>query len=259
MSPLNFRKLQDKHVLVIGGSSGIGLAVSEGALASGAKVTIASSSQSKIDGVVSTFKSNYSDSKIAGIAADLGKAESLETDLENLFKSAAAANGTINHVVFTAADSLALGGLDTVTVDTMTKAAHMRMYVPIMLAKVAARHLPKERQSSLTITSGCVTDKPTPGWAVIGFLAGGLVSVARALAVDLAPVRVNVVQPGYVDTPLWNMTEDAKKATIAAIEGKLLTAKFGDVEDVAEAYLWMLKDNNVTGTVAKTDGGFLLT
>jgi NAD(P)-dependent dehydrogenase (short-subunit alcohol dehydrogenase family) len=259
MSPLNFRKLQDKHILVIGGSSGIGLAVSEGALASGANVTISSSSQSKIDGVVSTLKSAYPDRRIAGIAADLGKADSLEDDLDNLFKAAAAAHGTIQHVVFTAADSLSLGGLDTVTVDLMAKAAHMRMYVPIMLAKVAARYLPKERQSSLTITSGCVADKPTPGWAVVGFLAGGLVSLARALAVDLAPVRVNVVQCGYVDTPLWNMDEEQKKATISAIEGKMLTAKFGQVEDVAEAYLWVLKDNNVTGTVAKTDGGFLLT
>ncbi|OIW30858.1 NAD(P)-binding protein [Coniochaeta ligniaria NRRL 30616] len=259
MSPLNFRKLQDKHVLVIGGSSGIGLAVSEGALASGANVTISSSSQSKIDNAVSTFKPTYPDRKIVGIAADLGKPGTLEADLDNLFKTAVAANGTIHHVVYTAADSLSLGGLDTVTVDLMAKAAHMRMYVPVMLAKVAARHLPKERHSSLTITSGSVVDKPAPGWAVVAYLAGGLVALARALAVDLAPVRVNVVQPGFVDTPLWNMTEDAKKATIAAVEGKVLTRKFGEAEDVAEAYLWVMKDNNVTGTVAKTDGGFLLT
>lgn len=259
MSVLNFRKLQDKHVLVIGGSSGIGLAVSEGVLASGANITISSSSQAKVDGAVSKFKSSYSDRKIAGIAVDLGKADSLEADIDNLFKSAVAANGTVNHVVYTAADHLALGGLDIVTVEVLAKASHMRMIVPIMLAKVAARYLPKDRHSSLILTSGCVVEKPTPGWAVIGFLAGGLVSVARALAVDLAPVRVNVVQPGYVETPLWNMDEDLKKATIATIEGKLLTGKFGNVEDVAEAYLWLLKDNNVTGTSAKTDAGFLLT
>ncbi|KAB5560010.1 short chain dehydrogenase [Coniochaeta sp. 2T2.1] len=259
MSPLTFHKLQDKHILVIGGTSGIGKAVSEGALAAGAKVTISSSSQSKVDGVVSAFRSSYQNSNIAGVAVNLGKPDTLETDLDTLFKSAAAANGTINHVVFTAADNLSLGGLDAVTVDQMARASHMRMSVPIIIAKTAARYLPKERTSSLTITSGCVADKPTPGWAVIGFLAGGLSAVAKALAVDLAPVRVNVVQPGYVDTPLWDMEEETKRATIAAIERKLLTGKFGQVEDVAEAYLWVLKDNNVTGTVAKTDAGFLLT
>jgi len=260
MSPLNFHKLQDKHVLVVGGSSGIGKAVAEGTLASGAKVTISSSSQSKVDGAVSTFKSTYPNSQLAGVAIDLGKPDTLEADLETLFKSAVAANGTIHHVVYTAGDSLSLGGLDAITVDQMARASHMRMFVPLMLAKIAARYLPKERTSSLTITSGAVVDKPTTGWAVIAFLAGGLSTVVRALAVDLAPVRVNVVQPGFVDTPLWDdMDEATKQATVAAVEKKLLTGKFGLVEDVAEAYLWVLKDNNVTGTVAKTDAGFLLT
>lgn len=259
MPPLNFRKLQDKHVLVIGGSSGIGLAVSEGALASGANVTISSSSQSKIDGVVSAFKSSYPDGKVSGIATDLSKPDSLEADLDNLFKSAVSANGTIHHVVFTAADALALGSLDAVTVDLMAKASHMRMFVPVMVAKVAARYLPKERQSSLTITSGAVVDKPSKNWTVVAFLATGLVGLTRALAVDMAPVRVNVVQPGFVQTPLWKMDEETMKATVASIEPKLLTGKFGQVEDVAEAYLWLMKDNNVTGTVAKTDAGALLT
>jgi NAD(P)-dependent dehydrogenase (short-subunit alcohol dehydrogenase family) len=259
MSGLNFNKLQNKHILVIGGSSGIGLAVAEAALASGANVTISSSSQSKIDGVVSTLKPAYPDRKVVGLAVDLGKPDSVDADVDRLFRGAVAANGTVNHVVFTAADALSLAPLDSVTGDLLHKAAHMRMVVPVIVAKVAARYLPKERHSSLTLTSGAVVDKPGPGWPVIGFLAGGLVSVTRALAVDMKPVRVNVVQPGYVDTPLWNMPEETKKAMFTAAEGKLLTGKVGPTEDVAEAYMWLLKDNNVTGTVAKTDGGFLLT
>ncbi|KAL1837571.1 hypothetical protein VTK73DRAFT_4657 [Phialemonium thermophilum] len=259
MSPLNFRKLQDKHVLVIGGTSGIGRAVSEGALAAGAKATVSSSSQARVDSAVSELRSVYPDGQITGVAVDLAQAATLEADLDRLFTSAAAANGTVNHVVFTAADSLSLGGLDSVTVELVSKAAHMRMVVPVVLAKVAARHLPRERQSSLTLTSGSVADKPAKGWAVIAYMGGGLVSLTRALAVDLAPVRVNVVQPGFVDTPLWKMSEEEKRATIAAVEKKLLTAHFGEAADVAEAYLWLLKDNNATGTVAKTDAGFLLT
>jgi NAD(P)-dependent dehydrogenase (short-subunit alcohol dehydrogenase family) len=257
--PLNFHKLQDKHVLVIGGSSGIGLAVAEGALASHARVTISSSSPSKIAAAVSSLQSSHPNHNVTGIPADLGNPSSLEPSLDSLFRSAVAANGTVHHVVFTAADSLSLGGLDAVTPDLIHMAAHMRMVVPVMLAKVAARHLPRDRHSSLTITSGCVADKPTAGWGVISFLAGGLVSLARALAVDLAPVRVNVVQCGYTDTPLWGTEGKDREAMVAALEAKMLTGKFGQVEDVAEAYLWVMRDGNVTGTVAKTDGGVLLT
>ncbi len=118
---------------------------------------------------------------------------------------------------------------------------------------------PKENTSSLVFTSGSVASKPDPGWAILAFVAGGMVSLAKGLAVDLAPVRVNVVQPGYVDTGLWAPMGDQKRAEFQKmIEGKMPTGKFAQPEDVAEAYLWLLKDANVTGTVAATDAGQLL-
>ncbi|KAK3372332.1 hypothetical protein B0H63DRAFT_292304 [Podospora didyma] len=262
MAPNTYRKLQDKHVLVIGGSSGIGAGVAEAAVASGARVTISSSSQTKVDSVVNRLATDYPESSVCGLASDLSK-PTVEADLDALFAAAKSAQGgvVVNHVVYTAGDILTLGGLDAVSVEAINKATHMRMTVPILLAKVAGRHLPKERFSSITITSGSVVDKPGKGWAVIGFLAGGLVSVVRALAVDLAPIRVNVVKPGFVATPLWNdlMSQEEIDAVVTDTEAtKLLTGKFGTPEDVAEAYLWLLKDANVTGSVASTDGGQLL-
>ncbi|KAK3694235.1 short chain dehydrogenase [Podospora appendiculata] len=252
-----YRKLQDKHVLVIGGSSGIGAGVAEAALASGAHVTISSSSQTKIDATVIRLAAAYPDRAVRGFAVDLSK-PSVEADVDSLFQAAQAAQGTINHVVYTAADSLALGGLDTVTVDGIHKASHMRMVAPILMAKVASRYLPASNLSSLTLTSGVVAEKPAPGWSVISYFAGGLKALARALAVDLAPVRVNVVQPGYVETGLWDpMTPEAKAGLLKSVEG-FPTGKIGKVEDVAEAYLWFLKDSNATGSVAGTDAGQLL-
>lgn len=259
MSALNFNKLQAKHVLLIGGSSGIGFAVAQGALASGAHITTSSSSQPRIDSAVTFLKSLYPDREIFGLRADLSNAATLESDLEALFKSAVYHNGPVHHVVFTAADSLALGSLDALAPELILRAAHFRMVVPLMVGKMAARFL-KERTCSLTITTGCVAEKPGPGWAVIAYCAGGLVSLAKALAVDLAPVRVNVVQAGYTDTPLWQgMDEEARMEMFRGLEEKMLTGKMGQVEDVAEAFLWVMKDGNVTATVAKSDGGVLVT
>lgn len=256
---LNFNKLGDKHVLVIGGSSGIGRAVAELSLYSGANVTISSSRQNRIDEVISACKTTYPNRKIAGVAVDLSKPATIEADLERLFSAAVEANGTIHHVVFTAANGVTVSPLDSVNGETIIEAAHFRMVVPILVAKYAAKYLPKERQSSYTITNGSAGEKPGPNWSVTAYFCGGAVSLVKGLAVDMAPVRVNCVQPGYVDTPLWNvMSPEQKQAFVADAEKKLLTGKVGQVEDVAEAYLWCMKDGNVTGTVAKTDAGQLL-
>lgn len=257
MAPSSYRKLQNKHVLIIGGSSGIGFAVADGVLASRAQVTLSSSSQNKLDAAVSQLKSEYPDQPgIQGLVRDLSNLETLETSLDSLFRAAQLTQGTINHVVYTAADSLTLGGLDTVTPAMIHSASQMRFVVPLILAKVAARYLPKATSSSIVLTSGSVADKPAPGWSLISYFGGGISSLAKGLAVDLAPVRVNVVRPGYVDTPLW--PTERKEAVEAAVREKTLTKRFGRVEDVAEAYLWVLKDENVTGSAAGTDGGLLL-
>ena len=124
---------------------------------------------------------------------------------------------------------------------------------------MASKYLPVSNGSSITLTAGSADTKPAKGWSVISYFAGGLVSLARGLAVDLAPIRVNVVRAGIVDTGLWGyMSDEAKEAFRRETEEKMLTGAMGRVEDVAEAYLWLIKDGNATGTVAGTDSGALL-
>ncbi|KAK4187240.1 NAD(P)-binding protein [Podospora australis] len=256
MAPSTYRKLQDEHVLIIGGSSGIGYAVADGALASGAKVTICSSSQAKIDAAVARLRSEYPEHSIHGVSQDLSVEATIESDIESLFEKVQATQGTINHVVFTAASPLSLGAIENISADLIRAAGHMRLVVPFLVAKIAANHLPKTNNSSIVLTSGSVSERPTPGWSLMSYFGGGLSSVAKGLAVDLAPTRVNVVRPGFVDTPLW--TEEQKAFMAKIVEEKTLTGKGGTAEDVAEAYLWLLKDRNVTGTAAATDSGALL-
>ncbi|KAG8168273.1 hypothetical protein KVR01_003962 [Diaporthe batatas] len=235
-SQLKYHKLQGKHVFIIGGSSGIGYAIAEASIESGAVVTISSSRQAKLDASVSSLQSSYPGAKVAGIAADLSRT-TVDDDFDSLFKAATARSGQIHHVVYTAADPLSLGPLEETTTEGVLKAAHLRMVAPIMLGKVA----------------------PHKGWAVITYFAAGLHGLTKALATDLAPLRVNCVAPGFVDTSLWDsMGEEAKRALLDRIRGEMPLGRIGKAEDVAEAYLWLMKDSNVTGTVASTNSGQFL-
>lgn len=259
MAPqFKYHKLQDKHVLVIGGSSGIGFAIAEASLESGAVVTISSSRQAKVDASVSSLQANYPGGKVTGITADLSKS-TVDQDFDSLFKAVTASVGPIHHVVYTAADPLSLGSLEETTTEGIMKAAHMRMVAPVMLGKVASRYLERTPQSSITLTTGSTAERPDKSWAVITYFAAGLHGLTRALATDLAPLRVNCVAPGYVDTSLWDgMGEEAKRGLLGKLGGEMPLGRVGRAEDVAEAYLWLMKDANVTGTVASTNSGQFL-
>jgi NAD(P)-dependent dehydrogenase (short-subunit alcohol dehydrogenase family) len=247
-----YNKLAGTHVLVIGGTKGIGRGVAEASLESGARVTISGSSQRSADAAVAEIKALYPSAQITGVACDLSKS-TVEDDLDALLAQA----GEVNHIVFTAADSLTLGGLQDLTVGQIQKASHMRLVVPVLLGKVAARRLPKSRGSSLTLTTGGIADRPAPGWSLVAYLAAGLTGLARNLALELAPVRVNAVEPGIVDTGLWDatMTPEQKAEMMRAVADKLPVGRAGEVVDVAEAYLYVMKDRNCSGEIVKTRGG----
>lgn len=90
--------------------------------------------------------------------------------------------------------------------------------------------------------------------------AAGLHGMTRNLALDLAPVRVNLISPGAVLTPLWDgMSEEQKDAFLKSAKGKCTTGEVGKPEDVAESYLYVIRDRNVSGSVIDTNGGSLLT
>ena len=89
--------------------------------------------------------------------------------------------------------------------------------------------------------------------------ATGVHGMARGLALDLAPIRVNAVSPGGVATPLWDSVSEERREKLRERLGKgTCIGMIGKVEDVAEAYLFLMKGHNVTGSVISTNGGALL-
>ncbi|KAI1204866.1 NAD(P)-binding protein [Annulohypoxylon truncatum] len=260
-----FNKLAGKHVLVIGGSQGIGRGVAEGAIESQAVVTIVGSYRPNLppkmqsaDKTVAQLKALYPSASVIGLSCNLAT-DNVEADLDNIFTQAKAAHGkAVDHVVLTAGDPVLALAPQDITLEKIRHAARMRLELPALLGKVAQRHLARTTASSVTLSTGGVAEKPNPGWSVTAFMAAGLNGLARNLALDLKPIRVNSVEPGPVDTGFWEtggMTAEQKAAAFKAWDEKLPTGAVGAVEDVAEAYLYLMRDRNATGEVVKTRSG----
>ncbi|KAF9760638.1 hypothetical protein IL306_004224 [Fusarium sp. DS 682] len=245
-------RLRGQHILVIGGTNGIGRGVALAAVQDAAKVTIVGSSQATVDKAVKHIKNAHPPAEISGLSCDLDK-PSLEEDLDALFKKI----DQIHHVVLTASNSIPR----QISVQNMAAKdlvpAHKKLQTMVLLAKVTSRYLPLSRHSSLTLTSGSIADHPVIGSSVLSYIAQGTVGMIRGLALDMKPVRVNVVEPGYVlETGLWSEVPAEQVSELRGILAKKNpTGSEGMVEDVAEAYMYLMKDGNCTGEVIKTRSG----
>jgi NAD(P)-dependent dehydrogenase (short-subunit alcohol dehydrogenase family) len=140
-----------------------------------------------------------------------------------------------------------------------TSTGNVRFISPILLSKHLPAYLNPGPKSSYTMTTGSVSEKPMPNWAVVAAYAGGLHSLTKSLALDLKPIRVNSVSPGAVDTELWSgMSAEQKEGMFQHIRSSNLTGRVGQIDDLAEQYLALMRDYNVTGSVVKSDGGSLV-
>ncbi|KAL0258184.1 hypothetical protein SLS55_007356 [Diplodia seriata] len=236
-------KLAGKHVLIIGGSAGIGYGVAEASLEHGAAVTISSSNAGRLAAAVDALSAAYPtaarEGRISpGVVCDLGAADddALDANAANLFATITSrpsptgdsktttTTTTIDHIVYSAGDALATIPLASATTARVRRAGTVRFFGALACARAATQVLPPNTLSSFTITSGTVAHRPLPGWAVVGGFATGLLGMTRSLALDLAParIRVNCVAPGAVDTGLWDGFVETHNPKITA--GRKLAA-----------------------------------
>lgn len=233
--------LEGQRIIVLGGSSGIGLAVAQAAARQGASVVIASSQQARVEEALATLPAGTE-----GHALDLAD----EAAVGALF----ARLGDVDHLVFTAGESLQLGALAQTDLDTARGFFGLRYWGALIAAKHGA---PRIRPGgSITFTSGLAAARPRAGWALGASICGAMEGLTRALAVELAPVRVNIVSPGVVKSPLWaNMAEADREALYRQVGESLPVGHAGEPEEVAEAYLYAMRQTYGTGQVIAVDGG----
>ncbi|KAK7422580.1 hypothetical protein QQX98_001604 [Neonectria punicea] len=256
-------KLYNQRVLILGGSTGIGFAVAEGAVEHGADVIISSSNQVKLDAAVNRLKKHVEDAnlpprQISGKTCDLSNPDTIEENIKSLLEFAVQ-GGKIDHVVFTAGDAVKTYSLDKVAVEDLPKIGMVRMTAVIILAKHLPGYIAPSSRSSLTLTSGTMSWRPSPGWSVLASLAGGTEPLARGLAIDLKPVRVNCAIPGAIHTELFDsIPKERIEGALESMSRDTITRSVGTPEEMAEVYLYFMKSTYATGTTVTADGGRLV-
>lgn len=250
-------KLQGRRVLIFGGTSGIGYAVAEACVEHGCTVIISGSNAPKLGDTVLRLRASYphlESSQIIIHACDLSDKDALESNIQRLLSVVTReTKSKINHVVFTAGDSRSLRSLPQVTVEQFEKNQVVRNIAPIIIAKHLPQYMENTPDSSYSLTGGFIFSKPPPGFGL--HAATGIEGLARGLAVDMAPIRVNLVAPGAIKTEaMKNVPQQALQVLARATTIKRL----GRPEDIAEAYLYLMKDGYVTGSIIESNGGRLL-
>lgn len=252
-------KLASRRVLVLGGTSGIGFCVAEAALEHGATVIISSSNPTKLSNALTRLNPAGS-LPVTGKTCDLGSPDTVEANIQSLLAFATDSGAhPLDHVVFTAGDPLDMTKLEDATPASAMKMFQVRFVAAVMLAKALPGFIKKEASSSVTLTGGTNTDRPMPGWAVVAGVGAAIEGLMRGLAVDMKPVRFNVVSLGAIHTELWGgLGGEALEGFLEMLKRQTLTGEVGQPEDVAEAYLYLMRDRFITGEVVKTNGGRML-
>ncbi|MCG7409222.1 SDR family oxidoreductase [Paenibacillus sp. ACRRX] len=235
--------LQGQKVVIIGGSSGIGYETAKQVIAQGGEVIIAS----------------RSDQKLKAAQAQLGpQATALTVDTTHEEQVQAFFNqvGHFDHLVVTAAETSGGPFLHTDTSQSR-QLFENKFWGQYYAAKYAAPHIRPD--GSITLFSGVVAYKSMVGSSALGAVNAAVSNLGQTLALELAPLRVNVVSPGIIDTPARSkMSEEARSQFYATLGSKLPVNRVGRAEDVAQSVLYLLQNSFVTGTVLHVEGGHIL-
>jgi NAD(P)-dependent dehydrogenase (short-subunit alcohol dehydrogenase family) len=222
----------------VGGSSGVGAAAAKAFAALGADVTIASRSQEKLDAVAADIGAHVRTAVI-----DTTDEASVDTFFSNA--------GRFNHVVISAAQTPGGPVRELALSD-----AYAAMNSKFWGAYRVARAVKITDSGSLTLVSGFLSVRPNKSSVLQGAINAALEALARGLALELSPVRVNTVSPGLIATPLWaKLNEQARQNMYEGAAARLPAKRVGQPEDVANAIVYLASTPFATGSTVLVDGG----
>ena len=231
--------LKDKTVLVVGRGGGIARAVTTAAREAGAQVITAGRRQEKLADA-------YADEpRISTEYVDLTDEASIAALGERI--------GNLDHIVSTAS-ARARGKVPDLDRDAVRLSFDTKVIGPLMLAKHLAPLI--NEGGSITIFSGVAAAKIAVGTLAVAITNGAADVLARSLALELAPIRVNAVSPGVIDTGAWDaLGEDRKADYFSDMSTRNPARRIGTSDDIAEAVLFAMTNTFLTGTTLRIDGG----
>ncbi len=235
--------LEKKVVVVLGGSTGMGLATAKAAAAEGAQVVITGRSQEKLTAAIAQLPAG-SQSAVLNVTNESGT--------RSLFEQL----GHVDHIFITAG-TVTLGAGLAADTEKLRPGMDTRFWGALYAAKYGAAQM--KNGGSITLMSGVSAWRPRPGGSVGSASCGAIEAFGRSLALELAPIRVNTIAPGFIDTPLIDeLIGERKQALVEMQAARLPVKRIGTPEDIAEAVLFLMKNGFVTGITLTVDGGHTL-
>ncbi|MFF4623188.1 SDR family NAD(P)-dependent oxidoreductase [Nonomuraea jabiensis] len=244
--------LAGSTVVLIGGTSGIGLSAGVLLGGVGARVVLVGRDQARLEAAVDRVRdaapADGQADPVLGVSADGAD----EDALAEIFERA----GQVDHVLVTSGGIGGAGPVTELSHDDLRSVLDTRLWGAVAAARLAATRLPAG--GSITFTSGTFVLRPVPGMTGPLAAVGAVETFTKALAVELAPkrLRVNAIRYGSFDTPLLRTVSglDGDAAVAKAGEGTLL-GRFGTAAEAAASALFVMANNYVTGQVITVDGG----
>ncbi|EEK73253.1 Short chain dehydrogenase [Bacillus mycoides] len=230
--------LKDKHIVIIGGSSGIGLATAKQALEQGAHVIIAGRSEEKLKAAREIINNNHLQTYVLD--------NQNKEQLQDFFKKV----GNFNHL-FTPGASYTLGSI-TATDDIAESSFIGKFWPQYYAVKYAIPFL--SNSGSIVLMSGAFSQRPLKGAPAYGACNGAIESLGKALAVELAPIRVNVVSPGTIRRE--NEQNEKRLAAYEDYKSLSLVQRPGYNDEIAHTVLYLMQNGFTTGNVLFPDGGY---
>lgn len=236
-------ELAGSRVVVVGGSSGMGLATARMAGEAGATVRIVGRDEKRLASAVKSLGRDTDSVRAdAAVAADM---EHVFADLER-----------VDHVVVFAGEQ-PVAPLADAGLDMFRRAMEARVWAALNACRFAAPKMPPT--GSLTFCSGLSAHRPRAHRSIGASATAALESFGRAMAVELAPIRVNTICPGAIDTPLLSRVYgDKRDEAVAAVEKRVPAGRLGRPEEIAAAALFLMRNGYVTGITLPVDGGVQL-
>ncbi|MGN6153713.1 MAG: SDR family oxidoreductase [Lysobacteraceae bacterium] len=235
-------RLEGQRVAVFGGSLGIGLAVARASLVAGAEVTILGRDRGRLD--------------VAATALGAVRSHVVDIADDASVEAAAKAIPVPDHV-YVAAGSFVGGGVLDGDLDDFRAAFETRLWGALRVVRGLAPRMPAG--GGFVFTGGLSTDRPVPGAWATALATAVAEQMARALALELAPLRCNAIAPGWTDTPMWDpILGDAKAATFEAVAARIPTRRLATADEAAEAVLLLMANRSINGEVLHVDGGHRL-